>query len=79
MQFAGLDVHKKSTQAAVLDEQGNKLIEERFASTVPELERFIEENLKDEFKIVMEASAVWQHLYEYLEDGGYEVRLAHPK
>jgi transposase len=77
MQFVGLDVHKNSTQAVVIDEQGNKLMEERFDSTVSGLERFLERIDKDA-RLVMEACYAWQHLYEHLEEGGYEVKLAHP-
>lgn len=77
MQFVGLDVHKKSTQAVVMDEQGNKLMKERFDSTIPGLEKFLEHIDKDA-KLVMEACYAWRHLYEHLEEGGYSVKLAHP-
>jgi transposase len=77
MQYVGLDVHKNSTQAVVMDEQGNMLMKERFDSTIPGLEKFLEHIDKDA-KLVMEACYTWQHLYEHLEDGGYEVKLAHP-
>lgn len=77
MQYVGLDVHKNSTQAVVLDDQGNKIKDERFASTIADLDKFIGE-LDKEIEIVMEASSVWQHLYEYLEDECYKVKLAHP-
>jgi transposase len=77
MQFVGLDVHKNSTRAVVIDERGKKLMEGRFDSTVQGLEKFLERIDKDA-KLVMEACYSWQHLYEYLEEVGYEVKLAHP-
>jgi len=77
MQYVGLDVHKNFTQAVVLDDQGNRLMNERFATTIADLDKFIGKLGKD-IEIVMEASSVWQHLYEYLEDECYKVKLAHP-
>jgi transposase len=77
LQYVGLDVHKKFTQAIVLDDQGNKLKDERFASTIADLDKFIGKLGKD-IQIAMEASSVWQHLYEYLEDECHKVKLAHP-
>jgi len=77
MQFVGLDIHKKFTHAVVIDEQGNKILEERFDSSIQGLHKFLRK-INKEASIVMEACYMWQHIYDYLEDGGYKVKLAHP-
>ncbi|MEM5793295.1 MAG: transposase, partial [Candidatus Aenigmatarchaeota archaeon] len=77
MQFVGLDVHKKFTYASVVNENGEILLEDKFESTIEGLESFLEKVEKNS-KFVMEASSVWQHLYDHLEYSGFSVKLAHP-
>ncbi len=76
--FVGMDLHKKSTEFIELDEKGNKIREDRFLNTTEELDSFIE-SLDEDTKVVMEASGVWNFVYERLEDAGVDVKLAHPK
>lgn len=63
--FVGLDLHKNYMQAAVIDDEGNLLKEERIPNTNEDIEAF-STNLKDETKIVIESSSTWYHIYELL-------------
>jgi hypothetical protein len=40
MPFAGLDVHKKEVEAAIIDDEGRLVYRERFACTREQLIRF---------------------------------------
>jgi len=75
--YVGLDVHKRTCHATVVDEQGKILVQEKFKNEPRELERFFKGI--DDAKVAMEASYCWQPTYELLESMGYEVKLAHPK
>lgn len=75
--YVGLDVHKMFVYATVLDEQGNKVKEERFLNTLEELDEFIQQ-LPEDTKAVLEASSTWDPIYDYLEGAGVDVKLAHP-
>lgn len=77
MQYVGLDVHKKFTYASVLDEKGNVVMEEKFQSTIESLDNFLDK-IRNDAEFVMEASSVWQHLYDHLEYSGFTIKLAHP-
>jgi transposase len=74
--YIGLDIHKRVVQATVIDEQG-KVTHEKFLNEHEEFERFFD--VIDDAEIAMEASYFWQPAYEFLENKGYRVRLAHPK
>ena len=74
--YVGMDVHKQTCHATVMDEQGNVIKQEKFRNEPEEFERILEGI--DDAKIAMEASCCWQPAYELLEDMDYEVKLAHP-
>lgn len=75
--YVGLDVHKKYDQACIMDESGNVVREQRFLNTIDELDKFLEE-LPEDSKIVMEACSVWEPIFDYIEEKGFDVCLAHP-
>jgi len=77
MQYVGLDVHKKFTYASVIDDKGNVVMEDKFQSSIEGLDKFLDKVEKNT-EFVMEASSVWQHLYDHLEFNGFAVKLAHP-
>lgn len=77
MQYVGLDVHKKYTKAVVVNEKGKVLRQREFGNEPVEFDKFTKELGKDA-RIVMEASGCWQHIYDYLDEQGYDVKLAHP-
>lgn len=77
MQFVGMDTHKEFSQVCVMDESGMVLLSERVANTPESIDAFAA-RLEPGSKIVMEASSTWQYLYDYLEQSGFDMTLAHP-
>lgn len=74
--YVGLDVHKQSSHATVMDERGQILKQEKFRNEPEEFKRFFQGI--DDAEVAIEASCCWQPVYELLESEGYRVRLAHP-
>jgi transposase len=75
--YVGLDVHKGTCHATVIDESGKIVKEARFRNLRTEFEYFFK-GIGDA-KVAMEASYCYQPVYELLEWLGYEVKLSHPK
>ncbi|MBS7623053.1 hypothetical protein KEJ39_05185 [Candidatus Bathyarchaeota archaeon] len=59
--FVGLDVHKNYLQAAVVDERGILLKEQRIPNDIREIEKFFADI--DDAKIAIESSSAWYHIY----------------
>jgi len=74
--WIGLDVHKRTCHATVLDERG-VVVQTKLQNEPEELKRFFENF--DDAKVAMEAAYFWQPVYELIEQLGHEVVLAHPK
>ena len=74
--FVGLDVHLRTCHATVMDERGRIVKQEKFPNERMELDRIL--SGIDDAKVAIEACYSWQPVYEFLEDRGYEVKLAHP-
>lgn len=77
MQFVGMDTAKNFSQVCVMDEQGSVLLNEKVANTPESIDALVQ-RLEPGSKIVMEASSTWQYLYDYLEQHGFDMTLAHP-
>lgn len=77
MQYVGLDVHKKDIHATVLDEQGNKVLESKFRTNSYDIADFIGKIDKNS-KVVVEACSCWQHPFDFFENFGFDICLAHP-
>ena len=75
--FCGLDVHKESIQACILDEKGNVIREQRFANNSIGLNKLL--NQVTGSRCVMESSTSCFSVYDFLNDKGITVRVAHPK
>ena len=56
MTFAGLDLHKKEVEAALVDHQGNILHRSRFAATREALEAFAKARLSSDTAVAVEAT-----------------------
>ena len=56
MTFAGLDLHKKEVEAALVDDQGNLLHRSRFAATREALEAFAKARLSPDAAVAVEAT-----------------------
>jgi transposase len=77
MLYVGIDLHRKRSHVAVLDERGSQLLSRRIAS---ERESFCEllDELGPEVKLALEATFGWEWLAELLEQRGVDFHLAHP-
>jgi len=71
----GLDVHKESTYATVLDRDGQVLVQRKMPNE--DIPRFLEP-IRPE-KLAMEASTYIIPLYRKLVEQGYAVTVSHPK
>jgi len=78
MYYIGLDIHKKNTQACVMNEKGKIIVNERFPSEIVAINAFLDRLGSVEAKVVMEATGFYQYIYEMIEARGYDVVLAHP-
>ena len=74
--YVGVDVHVQTCHATVMDESGEIVKQEKFRNELGELERFFRGI--DDAEVAMEACYCWQPVYDFLENEGYKVRLAHP-
>src|SRR5262245_26592501 len=77
MVYVGIDLHRKRSQIAVLDEQGAQLLSRRI---VNDPDTFLEllQGLGDDAEIALEATYGWEWLADLLEEAGYELHLSHP-
>lgn len=75
--FVGLDVHRLTTVATVLDREGNQVDQTTLSSADAELTGYLSKfpGLKH---VVLEACNVWPHVYDAARSAGAEVSLAHP-
>ncbi len=75
----GLDVHKDSVFACVLDEEGNKILEKRYGTLTPELtvlrDTLIESGCG---RVAMESTSIyWMPIWHVLESD-FSLKLANP-
>src|SRR5262249_22925186 len=78
MVYVGIDLHRKRSQIAVLDEQGAQLLSRRI---VNDPDTFLEllQGLGDDAEIALEATYGWEWLADLLEEAGFELHLSHPR
>jgi transposase len=74
----GLDLHRRRSHFAVIDEHGELLVSRGVAN---DRSTFLEllGDLDGEARIAIEATYGWEWAAELFEDAGYEFHLAHPK
>lgn len=79
MNVVGIDLHKHYMQVAVLDEEGNLILEDRIPndSNHRHLGRFLE-GLKPDTIMAIESSSVWYSVYRYIQKAGFDVVLSNP-
>src|ERR687891_2090002 len=78
MIYVGIDLHRKRSQIAALDEQGTELLSRRVANEPEALKALLAE-LGGELQVALEATYGWEWLADLLQDAGYELHLAHPR
>jgi transposase len=77
MNSVGIDLHRKRSHVAALDEHGGELFSRRIVNDPDTFAALLGE-LDGESKIALEATYGWEWLADLLEDHGYELHLAHP-
>ncbi|MCW3129832.1 MAG: IS110 family transposase [Methanophagales archaeon] len=75
--YIGSDVHKKNSNYTMVDGQGREVEKGRFPTTCEGLDEFASK-LPEDAKVAIEASTSGIFVYEYLDERGIEVHLAHP-
>jgi transposase len=77
MVYVGIDLHRKRSHVAVVDEHGQQLLSRRLVND-PELFRGLFDELGTDATFALEATYGWEWLADLLQDAGYELHLAHP-
>jgi transposase len=75
--YVGLDVHKLTTVATILDAEGKRVDHARFGSADSELLAYLA-RFPSPKHVVLEACNVWPHIYDAARSTGADVTLAHP-
>ena len=75
----GLDVHKDSVFACILDEQGKKIFEQRFGTLTPDLNKLREALIMhDCHSVAMESTSIyWMPIWQILAKD-FSLKLANP-
>lgn len=77
-QYVGLDIHKKSIYAVVIDDNGDLLFKEEFPNEPKSFDKFLSKIDKNT-KIALESCICWEHVYDYLDTSGFtNLELANP-
>jgi transposase len=77
MNSVGIDLHRRRSHIAALDDHGGELFSRRIVND-PDTFLALLGELDGESKIALEATYGWEWLAELLEEHGYELHLAHP-
>ncbi len=76
MNSVGIDLHRKRSHVAALDESGAQLLSRRIVNDPQTFLALLEDI--GECRIALEATYGWEWLADVLQDAGYELHLAHP-
>src|SRR3954462_6373788 len=77
MVYVGIDLHRKRSHVAVVDERGQRLLSRRLVND-PERFRELFSELGEDAQFALEATYGWEWLADLLEGDGRELHLAHP-
>src|SRR5919204_6064440 len=77
MVYVGIDLHRKRSHVAVVEEDGSQRLSRRVVGD-REMFRELVDELGDDAKFALEATYGWEWLAELLEEAGRELHLAHP-
>lgn len=75
--YVGVDLHARSVQVSVLDEQGAVVSERSLPSIPDDVLKFLE-RFRPDCKVAVESMGSHYWLVDALEEAGYEFQLAHP-
>jgi transposase len=76
--YVGIDLHRRTSHVAALDEEGLELLSRRVTND-PEALRALFAELGGEARVGLEAAFGWEWLADLLEREGIELHLAHPR
>ena len=76
--YIGLDVHKKHVYATVMRKDGTIVEQRNFNNTKEDLQNFVASLRRGKHCAVLEASRSWMQIYDFLDEQGIDVCLAHP-
>jgi transposase len=76
--YVGIDLHRRSSHVAAVDEDGLELLSRRVANE-PEALRAIFAELGGDARVALEAAFGCEWLADLLEAEGIELHLAHPR
>src|ERR671930_778878 len=76
MHSVGIDLHRKRSHIAVIDEEGEQLLSRRIIND-PQTFLTLLEGV-GECRVALEATYGWEWLADVLQDAGHELHLAHP-
>src|SRR5215213_3864911 len=76
MNSVGIDLHRKRSHIAALDESGEQLLSRRIVNDPQTFLALLED--VGACRIALEATYGWEWLADVLQDAGYELHLAHP-
>ena len=80
MVYVGMDVHRKRTQVAVLDQRGTEILNRNLSNDPGEITPLLMSlGDSDDVSVVFEAAYGWGWLVDLLDDLDIETHLAHPK
>jgi transposase len=80
MKYIGLDIHKKDTQACVLDEKGKVILIKRVRTDVSDIGHLfgIIEAENEKLAVVMEATGFYFWIHDLIVARGHDVVVVHP-
>lgn len=77
MVYVGMDVHRKRTQVAIVDDRGEQLVNRNVVNGSPEMTEILA-SVGRGTQAVFEAAYGWSWVVELCEELGLEPHLAHP-
>jgi len=77
MVYAGIDLHRRFSQVAVINQKGELLKSERVENNIEEFSKFLD-GVGKPVEAVIEATGNWFWLLDLLEEKKIETTLAHP-
>ena len=77
MNSVGIDLHRRRSHIAVVDEEGTEVLSRRITNDPATFLELLAE-IDGESEIALEATYGWEWLADLLQGAGYELHLAHP-
>jgi transposase len=76
--WVGIDLHRKRSHVAVIDEQGELTLSRRIVNDRDTFLELLGDPQDGDTHVALEATYGWEWLAELLEEAGYDLHLAHP-